>query len=597
MTLRVGQDTDTTNPGLTACKTADRHRLLIGGDFNSADPAWGYSYSLAKGRNLSQDAHELDLVLITEPAHPTRIGNSVSRDTTPDLTFIKNFGSQPATWHNTSTDLGSDHLIIEIKIPLPGAHHAGTRKFKWIDWNDFRKLRESQHDENPSQITDIDAWCRDLTGSVEAATKEIETELEVDKMDSRLAHMIEAKNSILARWKKQRLNRKLRKKIAELNRNMEEHCRELCKQQWHELCNAINGQMHNGKAWNILRQLLDETKTKSHQRDRLAKLIHKEIMAKGETAVKMHLLDKYVPRSTAKQHGPYTGETNEALDRDISIEEVRTALYDLNSRSAPGPDRVTNRTLRNLDDQSIEALTDYYNECWKTGKLPRQWKKAKMILIPKPGKPPDPENLRPISLTSCVGKVLEHVLLNRWQKYLERIEAFPHTIIGFRQHLGTQDAMLQLKHQVIDGQTSEYAGGSRYAVAVVDAAGITRSAASITCVKSEEAEEVAIALALADQGCTTVLSDSRQAVRNYAKGEISPKAARILERADLHNRKHITWFPAHEVEIFTKHVSATVQQLKVDGSYPDNYHIEELPVYIQVQISEKEEQLPSTTRE
>lgn len=133
---------------------------------------------------------------------------------------------------------------------------------------------------------------------------------------------------------------------------------------------------------------------------------------------------------------------------------MRTALYDLNSRSAPGPDRVTNRTLRNLDDQSIEALTDYYNECWKTGKLPRQWKKAKMILIPKPGKPPDPENLRPISLTSCVGKVLEHVLLNRWQKFLERIEAFPHTIIGFRQHLGTQDAMLQLKHQVIDGQTS-----------------------------------------------------------------------------------------------------------------------------------------------
>lgn len=60
---------------------------------------------------------------------------------------------------------------------------------------------------------------------------------------------------------------------------------------------------------------------------------------------------------------------------------------------------------------------------------------------------------------------------------------------------------------------------------------------------------MAIALALADQGCTTVLSDSRQAVRNYAKGEISPKAARILERADLHNRKHITWFPAHEGKV------------------------------------------------
>lgn len=57
---------------------------------------------------------------------------------------------------------------------------------------------------------------------------------------------------------------------------------------------------------------------------------------------------------------------------------------------------------------------------------------------------------------SCVSKVLEHVVLNRWQKFLERTETFPHKVIGFRQHLSTQDAMLQIKHQVIDGKTSGY---------------------------------------------------------------------------------------------------------------------------------------------
>lgn len=80
-----------------------------------------------------------------------------------------------------------------------------------------------------------------------------------------------------------------------------------------------------------------------------------------------------------------------------------------------------------------------------------QWKKAKMILIPKPGKPPSTDNLHPVSLASCMGKVLEHVLPNRWQEYLEREELYPERIIGFRRHFSTQDAVIQLKHQIIDG--------------------------------------------------------------------------------------------------------------------------------------------------
>lgn len=127
------------------------------------------------------------------------------------------------------------------------------------------------------------------------------------------------------------------------------------------------------------------------------------------------------------------------------------ALQNLNSRSAAGPDRATNKALTNLNDAAIEALTHFFiNKCWRTGRLPKQWKTAKAILIPKPGKPPNIENLRPISLTSCVGKVLEHVLMNRCQRYLEDYELYPNSIIEFRNKLGTQDAMILLKHEIID---------------------------------------------------------------------------------------------------------------------------------------------------
>ncbi|XP_049518932.1 uncharacterized protein LOC125943564, partial [Dermacentor silvarum] len=173
-------------------------------------------------------------------------------------------------------------------------------------------------------------------------------------MDSRLAHLIEAKNSVLARWKGQRLNRRLRKKIVEINRNIEEHCRTLNRQQWDELCNAADGQLHNGKSWNLLRYLLDETKTKSHQRDCLERLLHKELEKHGEDAVTARLRAKYLPRTSTVQHGPYEGDPNEELDKDFSAEEIRTALRNLHSRSAPGPDRVSNRALKNLDDRSVE---------------------------------------------------------------------------------------------------------------------------------------------------------------------------------------------------------------------------------------------------
>ncbi|KAK8787284.1 hypothetical protein V5799_022940 [Amblyomma americanum] len=69
-------------------KIAGSRTLIAGGDFNAADTAWGYGYSTNKGRLLGEDAQEVDCTLLTDPAHPTRIGTSTTSDTTSDLTFV-----------------------------------------------------------------------------------------------------------------------------------------------------------------------------------------------------------------------------------------------------------------------------------------------------------------------------------------------------------------------------------------------------------------------------------------------------------------------------------------------------------------------------
>lgn len=86
--------------------------------------------------------------------------------------------------------------------------------------------------------------------------------------------------------------------------------------------------------------------------------------------------------------------------------------------------------LRNTDDDSMNTLL--IDKIWKSGDVPTEWKKPSYILILRQGKPPSLENLRPISVTSCVVNVAEHAAFNRLSRYMEEHEVCPHAMVGFR---------------------------------------------------------------------------------------------------------------------------------------------------------------------
>uniref|UniRef100_A0A6G5A9U2 Putative tick transposon n=1 Tax=Rhipicephalus microplus TaxID=6941 RepID=A0A6G5A9U2_RHIMP len=93
-----------------SAKLAKQNTLIVVGDFNAKNPSWGFLTQDAKGRNIAQQIEITGMTLLTDPAMPTRLGNSNSRDTTPDLTMCKN--CQEVEWHNTLENLGSDHYIL-----------------------------------------------------------------------------------------------------------------------------------------------------------------------------------------------------------------------------------------------------------------------------------------------------------------------------------------------------------------------------------------------------------------------------------------------------------------------------------------------------
>lgn len=320
-----------------------------------------------------------------------------------------------------------NHMIVEVRIPLAGRNNYGKKTHKLTDWEAFRRALPETHDD----IQDIEEWTTAIMKTVDDATQEIETDEGIDKMDSRLAHLLEAKSSLKARCLKQRTNRRLRKRIAELNKQIEKHCRVLCAQQWNQACNEADGMMHTGKTWNMLRHLLDETTTKSTQHNNLARTLHRAIMELGEDEVKKALDAKYLPTTPTEDHPGYLGEENAELDKVIEPWEVRDALQNLNRRSAAGPDRVTNKALSNLNDAAVEALTRYFNKCWSAGRFPKQRKTAKTNIIPKPGMPPSIKNLR---------TDLAHVVRG------ERAGARPHEAVATLP--GRRRPLAQLPHRI-----------------------------------------------------------------------------------------------------------------------------------------------------
>ncbi|KAH8021272.1 hypothetical protein HPB51_013947 [Rhipicephalus microplus] len=119
-------------------KMAGDNPLIVAGDFNPRNTEWRYLKSEDKGTKFAESLNALDLKLINILSLPSRRGNSVQRDTMPDLTFTKNVR---ATWDNLAEYLGSDHCIVEITVENEA---KAPTKLKITDSDQFRKIREQK---------------------------------------------------------------------------------------------------------------------------------------------------------------------------------------------------------------------------------------------------------------------------------------------------------------------------------------------------------------------------------------------------------------------------------------------------------------------
>ena len=128
----------------------------------------------------------------------------------------------------------------------------------------------------------------------------------------------------------------------------------------------------------------------------------------------------------------------EVEDDKLNHFEVNTALvheaFDkLPPSASPGPDGLSTLLLKQLKFELAPALTIAFSKSIETGEIPESFREAFIKPIKKSKKPQgEPASYRPVSLTSNMAKILEHLVKTQLQKYLEKGEILNQAQHGFR---------------------------------------------------------------------------------------------------------------------------------------------------------------------
>jgi len=124
------------------------------------------------------------------------------------------------------------------------------------------------------------------------------------------------------------------------------------------------------------------------------------------------------------------------------LEEAST----LPNGKAPGPDGIHDEVLKAAVKADPHSFLQVYNQCITESVYPWEWKKGKLVLIPKPGKPPEaPSSYRTLCMIDTTGKLFEKLIVRRLKDHLSNVNAISNAQNGFRKGRSTLDSFSRIR--------------------------------------------------------------------------------------------------------------------------------------------------------
>ena len=144
-----------------------------------------------------------------------------------------------------------------------------------------------------------------------------------------------------------------------------------------------------------------------------------------------------------------TSEINDLHQLPITEEEIIEALRHISQYKAQGCDNIHNSMVKNGGNTLIQSLLFLFDWSFQIGYMPKIWKCANIVPIPKPDRDHSYcKNYRPIALLSCVGKLLERIITKRLIWYINQNDMLTYTQAGFQSWHNTGELILRLTENI-----------------------------------------------------------------------------------------------------------------------------------------------------
>lgn len=431
--------------------------VFIGGDLNAKHVSWNCRQTNPKGEIL----HELETVLpitVHSPDKPTY--TPPFRNQLPDILDIAVTKDVRADFQlHTVTAMSSNHdPVVTCLRPLELPAPPFTQRV--INWQQFQRRLTNSVDPHLrlEDARDVDSAITYLTRKITSATRaattttRLENALQSESLPPLLEELKHQKNRFRKRWQRFRdprdrrvmnsLQRQFKHRLAEWRQELWDDKMDNFllqgKDEW-QLIKALKNEKQPRRAINTPHGLsfdpltIAETFATTYEEQNTLPLLQLTQREHVEEMDTRHRVERYLHRAPVSPPLLTTAS------------EVRNVIKARKGTSAPGLDGVTNDQLKHLPRKPLVLLTRIYNTCLKLHYFPCNWKKAKIVPIPKPGKDLRlTENYRPISLLPTMSKILERLLLLRLQPPLHDNHIIRAEQFGFKRKLSAELQVLRL---------------------------------------------------------------------------------------------------------------------------------------------------------
>jgi len=440
--------------------------FILLGDFNCHNTLWGCDHTTPKGRALERTIFNNNLVILNDLV-PTHFHVQNGSFSAIDLALSTPCLKSELNWTVDEDLHGSDHFPIHITTVERNLRTPQTST-KWnlnkADWQQFTSLLDGDALITYSNTSLNEQVEQFTTTLISAANKSIPKTRTTNCHPSVPWWNKTCEDSIRDRKRQLRHFRNnptvenliaFKKARAAARQNIR-----LSKQEsWQSYASSINSHTPVKQVWQKIKTLngkrasckipalvTDDDET-VYTLPEIANTLAKSFASNSSSQNYTSTFTKH--KSQAEKTKPnFNSDNTESYNKPFTIAELDSAISKGKSTS-PGPDGIHNDMLKHLNSNGREKLLELYNNIWASDDFPDSWREAFIIPIPKPRKDHTRStNHRPISLTSCLCKLMERMICSRLRWFLEKNGLLANCQSGARQERSTTDHLVALDTKI-----------------------------------------------------------------------------------------------------------------------------------------------------